>query len=175
MGQAITGNPGTKWWSSRENPGMRLYGLGMMREPRGNSPILSRCGVISMSVRERVRRALARVIVRRSADTPEAEDEVSRSERALERRGDEIRHVAEILAPLEPHSTRAENRDHFGEMLVLALAANDFLANDDGADPHTRLTVPWIGSLRSSPRRERPKWMKASPPYTGMKSPSTGT
>src|SRR6266487_378085 len=33
---------------------MRLYGLVMMREPRGNSPIFRRCGVISMSVRERI-------------------------------------------------------------------------------------------------------------------------
>src|SRR6266581_6172063 len=33
---------------------MRLYGLGMMREPRGNSPIFRRCGVTSMSVRERI-------------------------------------------------------------------------------------------------------------------------
>src|SRR6267154_714501 len=133
----------------------------MMREPRGNSPILSRCGVISMSVRERiaasaswrhrrdaecVRCALARVIVRRRADAAEAEDEVSRSECAPERRGDEIRHVAEVLAPVEPHPPQAEDRDQLGEVLVLALAANDFLADDDRADPHTRLASPWIGS-----------------------------
>src|SRR6266545_2129403 len=151
MGQAITGNPGTKWWSSRENPGMRLYGLGMMSEPRGNSPTLSRCGVISMSVR--VRRALARVTVRRRSYAAEAEDEVSRSERALECRGNELGVVAEVLAPVEPHSAGRENFGELGKMLVLALAANDLVADDDRPDPHLTPESQHPRSARCAARR----------------------
>src|SRR5882672_5512890 len=92
------------------------------------------------------------MIVRRRADAAEAEDEVSRSERALERRGDEIRHVAEILAPVEPHSTRAENRDHFGEMLVLALPANDLVTDDDRPGSHLTPAPPPRRSARCAAR-----------------------
>ena len=42
IGCAICGNPGTKWCSRNENPGIRFTGLGMMLEPSGNSPMRNR-------------------------------------------------------------------------------------------------------------------------------------
>src|SRR5712691_10890635 len=57
IGAAICGKPGTKWCSRSENPGIRFTGLGMIREPSGNSPIFSRCGVASPPKRARISRS----------------------------------------------------------------------------------------------------------------------
>src|SRR5581483_809133 len=67
----MIGKPGTKWCSPSENPGMRLYGFGMMLEPLGNSPIFSRCGVVSPSKRARISRSASGCS---SSGTPAAAD-----------------------------------------------------------------------------------------------------
>jgi hypothetical protein len=105
---------------------------------------------------KRIRRALASVIVGRRAYAAKAENEIPRGERALERGGNETGLVAEILAPVEPHAARRKDRDELRKMLVFSLAADDLVADDDRADPHTRLAAPSIGSARSSPSRARP-------------------
>ena len=150
----MTGKPGTKWWSRSEKPGNLVVAFGMMPAPRGNSPIFSRNGVVSPPKRPRISRlglrmqhefdaerrrgALPRVVVRRRADAAEREHDIRARERPPQRRGDPLRAVAEVLGPLEPQAARAEDVDELREMLVLALAAQDLVADDDCAERHVR-------------------------------------
>jgi hypothetical protein len=44
--------------------------------------------------------------------------------------------VAEVVRPVERHAARLEQLDDLGEVLVLPLAGEDFVADDDGANCH---------------------------------------
>ena len=59
---------------------------------------------------------------------------------ARERRGQARPVVAEVLRPVERHAARFQQVDDLGEVLVLALAGKDFVADDDGADSHFALS-----------------------------------
>src|SRR5882672_12463951 len=102
----------------------------------------------------RVRSALAGMIVRRCTDAAETQDNVFRGERAPERRSNQLGVVAEVLAPVEPHSAGRENSDELGKMLVLAFAANDLVADDDRTDPHLTPALPRPRSARCAARRD---------------------
>src|SRR5437879_8397115 len=86
----------------------------------------------------RRRGALARVIVRRRADPPEAEDDIARGETALEGRRQALGLVAEVLRPRKAQAAPREGTDDEGEMFVLALSYEDFVPDDEGAKRHVR-------------------------------------
>src|SRR5437667_7689283 len=75
----------------------------------------------------RVCGTLPGMIVGCRADAAEAEDDISRRHRAPQRGGDQVGPVAEIIAPVEPHSAHAKDLDQLGEVLILALPANDLV------------------------------------------------
>lgn len=83
---------------------------------------------------ERVCGALARVVVRGRADAAEAEDDVRTGERTPQSRRDALGLVAQVLAPGKPEPTLRQCLDEEGKVLVLALADEDFVANDEGAE-----------------------------------------
>jgi len=70
---------------------------------------------------------------------PPKEKTTSRGgEGAPERGGDARRIVAEVLGPVELDAARPEDLDRPGEVLVLPLARQDFVADDQDADRHRR-------------------------------------
>src|SRR5450759_1733634 len=71
----------------------------------------------------------------------ETEHDVRTGERAFERRRDQFGAVAQVLAPGEREAAAAQNGDQLRQVLVLALAAHDLIADDNGADRH--LFSPW--------------------------------
>src|SRR5216110_3347421 len=87
------------------------------------------------------------------ADAAETEDDVFRCHRALERGGDQIWLVAQIFAPVEPHSAHAQDLDQLGEMLILAFSANDLVTDNDRPDCHLTTEPPHLRSVRYAARR----------------------
>src|SRR5690606_2179184 len=80
--------------------------------------------------------ALARMVVRRGADPAKREHDVAPSQGALQGGGDLGRIVAQVLGPVELQSARRQRGDHAREMLVGALARQDFVTDDEYAYAH---------------------------------------
>ena len=80
--------------------------------------------------------ARSRMVVGRRAYAAETEHDVRPGERTPQRSRDQFRVVAQVLAPGERKAAAAQNRDQLRHVLVLALAAHDFIADDNGADSH---------------------------------------
>src|ERR1017187_1234185 len=78
--------------------------------------------------------ARPRVVVGSRAYAAETEHDVRTCKRALERGRDQLGAVAQVLAPGEREAAAAENGDQLRQVLVLALAAHDLIADDNGAD-----------------------------------------
>jgi len=74
------------------------------------------------------------VVVGRRADAAEAEHDVARCQGAPERRRDAFRLVAEVLAPGEAQPAPRQRLDEPREVLVLALADEDLVADDESAE-----------------------------------------
>ena len=83
---------------------------------------------------KRLGRALAGVVVGRRADAAAGEHEVARSESALQRGGDALGRVADVLGPRQLQAARGQQLDELGHVLVGALAGQDFVADDHQAD-----------------------------------------
>src|SRR4051812_46988196 len=79
-------------------------------------------------------RALARVVIRRGADAAEAEDDIARSESALQGGGQPPRIVTEVVGPCEPQAALLEGADQEAEVLVFALADEQLVADDQRAE-----------------------------------------
>ena len=75
--------------------------------------------------------ALAGVVVGRRADAAAREDDVAARERLPQVGGDARAVVADIARPREREATRGEQLDHLRQVLVLALAREDLVADDD--------------------------------------------
>src|SRR6266513_3327244 len=88
------------------------------------------------------------------ADAAEAEDDISRGHRAPQRGGDQVGPVAEIIAPVEPHSAHAKDLDQLGEVLILALPANDLVADNYRPVSHLRSAPPPPRSARCAAHRD---------------------
>ena len=112
-----------------------------------------RVGVQRQVHARRFRGALAGMIVGCRADAAEAKDDVSRRHRAPERGGDQVWLVAEVVTPVEPHSAHAKDLDQLGEMLILALPANDLVADNDRPNSHLTPVLPHPRSARCAARR----------------------
>src|SRR5256885_15924051 len=97
------------------------------------------------------RRTRSRVIVGCRADPAEAEDDVGRCKRSLERGGDELGLVADIGTPRELQTARGERLDHFRHVLVLPLAGQDFVTDDDCAEVHSVSRKPCYSELFNAP------------------------
>ena len=89
----------------------------------------------------------ARMVVGGRAYAAETEYDVGAGERALERGRDQFGVVAQVFAPGEREAAAAQDRDQLRHMLVLALAAHDFIADDQGADRHCFLQVNGLSRL----------------------------
>ena len=85
---------------------------------------------------ERRRGALAGVIIRRRPDAAAGKHDVAAGQRPSQRRRDARRIVAQVFSPRELQSARLEDREHLGEVLVFALAGEDFIADDDQTECH---------------------------------------
>ena len=88
----------------------------------------------------------ARMVVGGRTDAAETEHDVGAGERALERGRDQFGIVAEVLAPGEREAAAAQNGDQLRQVLVLALAAHDLIADDNGANGHLFSVEVPIGS-----------------------------
>src|SRR5436190_12892080 len=74
------------------------------------------------------------MVIRRGADAAEAEYKVPGIEAATESRRQPLAFIAHILRPCEAQSPRGQGLDDECEVLVLALADEDFVSDDIGAD-----------------------------------------
>ena len=83
---------------------------------------------------ERGSRRLARVIVGGRADAAEGEHEIVVGERLAQHRREVLAIVAEIRRVVERKPARCERCDRVREMLVLAFARQDLVADDESAD-----------------------------------------
>ena len=81
-------------------------------------------------------RTLARVIVGRGADAAKAEYHVRQRQCTLQRRGDQWRIVTEILRPCQFQPTCRQGLDQLRHVLVLTLARQNFVADDDCPELH---------------------------------------
>src|SRR5437773_2271308 len=73
---------------------------------------------------------LARVIVRRRANAAEAEDQVATCEGFAQHRGEACAMVGKILRERKRETARSERCDDVTEMLILPLAGQDLIADD---------------------------------------------
>jgi hypothetical protein len=80
---------------------------------------------------ERLRRALARMVVGRSTDAAAGEHDVAGRERVLEHGDDARGLIAHVLRPRQLQPARGEQLDDLGHVLVGALAREDLVAHDD--------------------------------------------
>jgi hypothetical protein len=87
------------------------------------------------------RSALARVVVGRGADAAAAKHGVAAGEGIAQRGGDEPAVVAHVAGPGQRQAARAEQLDDFGQVLVLPLAGEDFIADDDQTEVHGRAVL----------------------------------
>jgi hypothetical protein len=139
MGHAITGKPGTNQCRRIEKPGMRLNGFA--RHVRAAlRDQLSRFGVQHTVEPEGSGSRLPRVVVRSRADATAAEHHVAGCKRAPEEFGQCVPVVAQVAGPVEREAALTEQADDAGEVLVLALAGQDFIADDDQAETGCRGT-----------------------------------
>jgi hypothetical protein len=136
---------------------MRLKGFGMISAPAGKLAHLQAlrrrfaaeaAADLALGFRmqgqayaERRGSALARVVVGRGADAAEGEHDVARGEAALQRGGKPFRVVAVVLAPGQAQAALGERLDDEGQMLVLALADQDFIADDQRAECHAGILL----------------------------------
>jgi hypothetical protein len=162
IGCAITGKPGTKCTSPTEKPGILLYGLAMIGALREHAHVqavqvvgpvgleghalLARHvlhalldqvlgpGCSTSGTAQRGRGALAGVVVGRGADAAAAEDDVAAGEGLAQRGGDARPVVAHVARPGQRQAARRQQLDHLGHVLVLALAGQDLVADDDEAE-----------------------------------------
>ncbi len=102
---------------------------------------------------------LARVVVRRDADAAEAEHDVAGTEAAFEQTRQARPVVADIGAPRQFQTALPETRDDARKMLVLPLAGEDFVTDDDCAECHVVPIEKWDRQRAPgqgfSPRRRR--------------------
>src|SRR5712692_1285555 len=89
--------------------------------------------------------ALPRVIVGCRADAAAAEHDIARGKAARERRGKPRRIVAEVMRPAEPQAALRQRLDEESKVLVLALADEYLVPDDESAEQS--------GGLFSVPRR----------------------
>ena len=80
-------------------------------------------------------RTLAGMVVRCRAYAAEAEHDVATCHCGPERSRDACRIVAQVLAPGETQASCRQDIDDLDEMLVLPLAGDDFITDDEGTNP----------------------------------------
>src|SRR5262249_12722965 len=98
----------------------------------------------------RLRGALARVVVGRRTDAAEAEHRIARGRGGAQLGDDALGIVADVVRPRECQAARFQRGDEAREMLVLAPAGEDLVADDEGAEVH--------GVVRSVGPGESPRW-----------------
>ena len=99
------------------------------------------------------RHGLPRVVVRRIADAAAGENHIAGRHRALEGGSEAFAVVAEVFDPAQAQAARAEQFGDLGEMLVLPLARQDFVADDDGAKGTAHTRSPSM--VTTAPPRDR--------------------
>ena len=101
--------------------------------------------------------ALAGVVVRRGANTAKGENDVARSKGLLERGGDARRLVPDVIGISHRQSSRTQQGDGFGQVLVGTPTGEDFVANDDEAEIHAdSFNTGWpVAPLRTTRKAAR--------------------
>jgi hypothetical protein len=112
----------------------------MMALPAGNSPIIIRFRMQPQLDAGGARRALAGVVVRSGADAAKAEHGIARGKGTLQRCDNQLGLIPQILCPGQLQAALLERGDGLGKMLVLALAGQDLIADDDCAEFHGWIT-----------------------------------
>ena len=97
---------------------------------------VARLGVEHQIEAQRAGRTLAGVVVRRGTNAAERKNHVATGKRRGQRGGDALRVVAYIVRIRHLQATRAQNADGLRQVLVGALAREDFVANDDQTKVH---------------------------------------
>ena len=92
---------------------------------------------------QRLRGGLARVVIGCGANAAAREHHVARGKGALQHSGNALAVVTRVFGPGQAHAALGQQRDALGQVLVLALAREDFVAHDDNAHArHARATGP---------------------------------
>jgi hypothetical protein len=85
------------------------------------------------------------MVVRRVADAAAGKNHVAGRHRAPEGRGQALAVVAQVFDPAQAQAALAEHLGNPREMLVLALAGENLVADDDGTKgtAHARSPARW--------------------------------
>ena len=113
------------------------------------------CGMKLERHAERGRGALPGVVVGRGADAAAREHDVAAGERIAQVGGDARRVVADVARPAQRQAARGQQLDHLGQVLVVAFAGEDLVADDDEAEVHGGRARGGWQERRAAARRRR--------------------
>ena len=131
----------------------QLAPIGNLLAGKADLQLLEGFGVQFQPDAERRGGCLPGMVVRRVADTAAGKDHIASRHRALEGCCQTLAVVTQVFHPGQAQAARAEHFGNFGEVLVLPLAGQNLVANDDGAKGAAHKRSPSI--VTSAPPRER--------------------